>query len=59
MQAYSLAGIYVGLVLDGQRPVDLPVVLLSKFEMSVNLGSAKKLGIDVPKTLRARADYLV
>jgi putative ABC transport system substrate-binding protein len=59
LDAYNLAGIYVGLILDGQQPQALPVVLLTKFEISMNLTTAKKLDIAVPKTLHARADNLV
>jgi ABC-type uncharacterized transport system substrate-binding protein len=55
LDAYKLAGIYTGLVLDGQQPQSLPVVLMSDFELAINLSTASNLGIAVPKALRARA----
>jgi putative ABC transport system substrate-binding protein len=57
--AYKLAAIYVGRILGDERPENLPVVLLSKFELVINLSTAKVLGIVIPETLRARADDLI
>lgn len=58
-EAFKLTGYFVGRLLSGEKPSEMPVQQVTKFELVINLGTAKALGLTIPEKLLALADKVI